>query len=158
VIRRLLPHLTLALSALGLVVGDSIRVTGLMGAFSGEAQIVQVNATTPPTVVDFGATTAPAPRNITAAQLVARTFEGELVRIADAVLTAVPGGTSAAYNLTFQDGGATSFTLRIETPVVASVPRTFWTQNQTYASITGVLGSFNGTAQLKPRGSGDIVP
>jgi hypothetical protein len=80
------------------------------------------------------------------------------VTVANVTLTsAIPGGTTG-YNLTFQDAAATSFTLRIETPVVANVPRTFWTQNQTYASITGALGSFNGTAQLKPRGAGDIVP
>ena len=143
---------------LGLAVGDSVRITGIMGAFAGELEIVRFSTTSPPVAVNLGPGTPIAPRAVTGAEIVARTYEGELVTIANVTLTStIPGGTTG-YNLTFQDGSATSFTLRIETPVVASVPRTFWTQNQTYASITGVLGSFNGTAQLKPRGSGDIVP
>jgi hypothetical protein len=145
-------------TGLGLAVSDSVRITGIMGAFAGEREIVRFSTTSPPVAANLGPGTPITPRAVTGADIVARTYEGELVTIANVTLTStIPGGTTG-YNLTFQDGAGTSFTLRIETPVVASVPRTFWTQNQTYASITGVLGSFNGTAQLKPRGSGDIVP
>lgn len=144
--------------ALGLAVGDSVRIAGIMGAFAGEREILRFSVTSPPVTVNLGPATPITPRVVTGADIVARTYEGELVTVANVTLTsAIPGGTTG-YNLTFQDAAATSFTLRIETPVVANVPRTFWTQNQTYASITGALGSFNGTAQLKPRGAGDIVP
>jgi hypothetical protein len=141
--------------ALGLVVGDSIRVRGLMGAFNGEVQMVRFDAVTRPTVIDLGTGTTPAPRVVTVAEIIARTFEGQLVRITDAVLVTVGGGTGASYNNTFQVGG-TNFTVRIEAGVGASVLRASWTVGNTY-TITGVLGSFTGTAQLKPRGTADIV-
>jgi len=144
-------------TTLGLAVGDSVRVAGIMGAFAGEREILRFTTTTPPVVFRLGAGTAATPRTVTGAEIAARTFEGQLVTVTNATLTStVPGGTTG-YNLTFSAGG-TSFTVRIETPVVASVPRSFWTQNTTYASITGALGSFNGAAQLKPRSAADIVP
>jgi DNA/RNA endonuclease YhcR with UshA esterase domain len=140
----------------GLQVGDNIRVTGLMGAFSGEQQIVRIDATTLPTVLLLGAGTPPTPRTVTAADIVARTYEGQLVTISDAVLGTIPGGTAAAYNLPFTAPPNVAFTVRIEAGVGATVTRGSWTSGATY-SVTGVLGSFNGTAQLKPRGAGDIV-
>jgi hypothetical protein len=140
----------------GLVAGDTIRVTGLMGAFAGEQEIVRINSTTLPTALRLGTGAPPAPRTVSAADIVARTYEGQLVTVTDAVCGAIPGGTSAAYNITFTAPPNVSFTMRIEAGVGAAVPRTFWTEGATY-SLTGALGSFNGTAQLKPRGTGDIV-
>jgi len=145
-------------AGLGLAVGDSVRIAGIMGAFAGEFELLRFSFNDPPVGLVLGAGTPITPRVVTGADIVARTYEGELVTVVNATLTsAIPGGTSG-YNLTFQDGVGTSFALRIETGIVGDVPRSFWTQNQTYASITGVLGSFNGGAQLKPRGAGDIVP
>lgn len=141
---------------LGLAVGDSIRVTGLMGAFSGELEIVRFDASNPPVITNFGPVAPPTPRSVAAADIVARTYEGELVTIANAMLMVGPGGTTGAYNMTFDVGG-TSFTVRIESPVEPSVPRAFWTVGNTY-TLTGALGAFNSAAQLKPRGPGDIVP
>jgi hypothetical protein len=140
----------------GLQVGDNIRVTGLMGAFSGEQQIVRINTTTFPTVLLLGSGAPPTPRGVSAADVVARTYEGELVTVTDAVLGTIPGGTGAAYNLPFTAPPNVAFTVRIEAGVGATVTRATWTSGATY-SITGVLGSFNGTAQLKPRGSSDVV-
>jgi len=150
-------------TTLGLVVGDSLRIAGIMGIFSGEQEIVRFSTTQPPVVFRLGTGTVPAPRVVTGAELKARTFEGQLVTAVDDSLRLLPTGTTGAYTLRFHDpaGAVTdTFQVRIEAPVATPVPRSFW-QLRRY-DITGVLGAFgnapNTSAQLKPRGSADIVP
>lgn len=143
-------------SGLGIVLGDSIQVTGVMSDFGGEQQVVRFSASSPPVIVVLGTGTLPAPRVVTAAEIVARTFEGELVTISNALLPAVPTDSVGAYNMTFDVGG-TAFNARIETGVAPSVPWNSWTAGNTY-TLTGVLGSFFGSAQIKPRGAGDVTP
>lgn len=141
--------------AVPLALGDSVRVSGLMGAFAQEREIVRYNATTRPTVVRLATgRTVPAPRVVTVAELNGLTFEGQLARIQGTV-TVVGGGTGASYNVTFQQGG-TNYIVRVDTPVGATVLRAGWTVGQTY-TVTGVISNFNATAQLKPRNTGDRV-
>jgi hypothetical protein len=148
--------------ALGLVVGDSIGIAGRMGAFSGEQEIVEIDASTPPTVVILGTGTVPAPRSVTVADILARTFEGQLGVTADARLLAAPSAGTTAYTLTFADVTDNMFQVRIDAGVVPSVPRTgFWTAGARY-NLTGVLSSFippgttTSVPQLKPRDASDI--
>lgn len=144
-------------TTLGLGLGDSVGIAGIMGVFSGEQQIVQFNASTPPIVVRFGTTTAPSPRSVTGADIKALSFQGELVSVTNVQLVAAPSPGTTAYNLNFVHAATDTFQVRIEAGVVPSVPRTgSWTSGAFY-DLTGVLGRFNAVAQLKPRGAADIV-
>jgi DNA/RNA endonuclease YhcR with UshA esterase domain len=130
--------------------GADVMLRGERGSFSGEVQIVS------PEVTVIGTGTVPTPRQVTGSQIVARTYEGDLVVTRMARLVSVPGGTAAAYNLTFTAEDGTNFAVRIEAPVGATVTRATWEVGAGY-DLTGVPGAFNSAAQLKPRGSGDIV-
>lgn len=134
---------------LGLAAGDSVRVVGVRGEFNGQPQINN------PVVTEIGTGTVPAPRVVTGAQVNARTFEGQLVTVPGATVTAVSGSaTSTAYNVTLSDAAGTSFVLRVSGSGVG-IPQTFFTVGQKL-NVTGVLGSFRGTAQLLPRSAADV--
>jgi hypothetical protein len=123
-------------------------VRGRIDVFSGEVEIVS------PVVTRLGTAPVPAPRPVTGAQLVARTFEGQLARVDGAVVTAVGGGTGASYNVTFRAPDGTSFTVRIEG--ATGILRSTFTVGRTY-DVVGVLSVFNTTAQLKPRSAADLI-
>jgi hypothetical protein len=84
-------------------------------------------------VVVLGTGTVPAPRSVTVADILARTFEGQLGFTADARLLAAPSAGTTAYTLTFADVTDNMFQVRIDAGVVPSVPRTgFWTAGARY--------------------------
>ncbi len=144
-------------TTLGLAVGDSIRVAGIMGAFAEERQILRFSVTSLPVVFRLGTTTPPAPRTVTGLEIKGLSFQGELVSATNVQLVAAPSPGTAAYNLNFVHAATDTFQVRIEAGVVPAVPRTgFWTSGAFY-DLTGVLGRFNAVAQLKPRGAADIV-
>ncbi|HEV3049992.1 MAG TPA: SdrD B-like domain-containing protein, partial [Longimicrobium sp.] len=142
----------------GLVPGDSVRVTGTVGTFSGETQIAGPGIT----VTKLGTGTVPAPRLLTGAQLASRTAEGSLVRVNEITVTSV--GAQATPNSSFNVVGTTpdgtTFTVRVEgrTPV----ERTLFLVGETY-NITGIAAAFIPGAgqapveQLKPRTPLDVV-
>ncbi len=129
---------------------DSVQITGTLGAFRGELQI------TSPEVTRLGTGTAPAPLEITGAQLAARTFEGQLARINGAVITSVGAQSqpTSSYNVTATAPDGTSFTIRVEGRT--NLERDAFTVGATY-DVIGVLGSFDGAAQIKPRGTTDLI-
>lgn len=134
---------------MGLAVGDSVRVLGVRGEFNGQPQINN------PTVTEIGTGRVPTPRVVTGAEVNARTFEGQLVTVPGATVTAVSGSaTSTAYNVTLSDAAGTSFVLRVSGAGVG-IPQTFFSVGQEL-NVTGVLGSFRGTAQLLPRSAADV--
>jgi hypothetical protein len=142
-------------SVTGLTLGDSIRVTAGLRPFSGEAELDTTSSGQ--LIIEKLATVAPkAPRVITGAQVAARTFEGQLVRVNSVVVTAVSGtAASTSYNVTVRAPDNTLFTVRINGAPIG-VPQPTFVVGSTY-SVTGVLGSFNGTPQLKPRSIADIT-
>lgn len=140
-------------SELGLEAGADVKIRGVMGAFSGESQIVAGDD--PIEVELIGMSAVPAPREVTVPEIVARTYEGELVVTRMVRLVSVPGGTGQAYNLTFTDEDGVPFPVRIEFPVGDSVTRGTWEEGAGY-DLTGLLGAFSSNGQLKPRGLDDI--
>jgi DNA/RNA endonuclease YhcR with UshA esterase domain len=143
-------------TSVGAQIGDRVTVVGLMGQFGGELQIVRFAVGSDVIVTKTGTAAVPAPREVSGAQLAARAFEGQLgvVRGAE-FLGPIPTGTSS-YNLPFRAADGTLFQVRIETPRVAEIPRTFWTVGARY-DVIGVIGFNNGTIQIKPRTAGDVV-
>jgi uncharacterized protein YdeI (BOF family) len=139
-------------STLAVAPGDSVRVSGGIGVFSGAVQI-SVN----PVVEVLGPGTVPAIRSTSGPEVMARTFEGQLVRVDSltVVSTATTGATSANVNVRTPQGN--EFQIRLES--VANVPLTTFVVGNTYA-VTGVLDNFlSGTTnipQLKPRGTSDV--
>ena len=140
----------------GLVPGDSVRVTGTIGTFSGETQI-----TTPSlTVTKLGTGTVPAPRTITGAQLASRQFEGSLVRVNELTVTFVgsQSTTTSSFNVTVTAPDGTTFTVRVEGRT--NVERPTFSVGETY-SIIGIATAFTSggvtVEQLKPRSTADVI-
>lgn len=138
-------------TSLGLVVGDSVEITGVLGQFSGEQQVQNIVS-----AVKIGEGTVPAPKEPTPAELAARTFEGQLVKLNDVVVQSVgtPAG-SGAYNVTVTYQGTTTI-VRVEAGSAAAIPTSRWTVGATY-DVVGALGSFNAAPQLKPRSAADVT-
>ena len=128
--------------------GRVIEVVGTKTTFNGKEQI------TSPTIRIRANGTAPAPLVVTGRQANERPDEGELVRIENVEVTAVATGTSTAYDVTTlaPDGQ----TVRIRVATGTGITRATFTVGTRY-DITGVLSEFNGTSQIQPRGTGDIV-
>ncbi|HEU0054732.1 MAG TPA: hypothetical protein VFQ39_16210, partial [Longimicrobium sp.] len=137
--------------SVGLVVGDSVEVTGAAGAFSGEFEVVNIVS-----VVKLGEGTVPAPKEPTAAEVAARTFEGQLVKANDVTVVSVDApASSGAYNVNVTYLGA-PLVVRIEALAAPGIPTTRWTVGSKY-DVTGAMGSFSGTPQLKPRTAADVT-
>ena len=128
--------------------GRVIEVVGTKTTFNGKEQI------TSPTIRVRSNGTAPAPLVVTGTQANSRADEGELVKIENVQVTAVATGTSTAYDVTTvaPDGQ----TVRIRVATGTGITRASFTVGNRY-DVTGVLSEFNGTAQIQPRGTGDIV-
>lgn len=138
-------------TSLALAIGDSVEVTGALGAFSGEVQVQNIVS-----VTKLGPGTPIVPRDVTPAELAARTYEGQLVKLNDVVVTAVQTpSSSGAYNVTVNFGG-TSTVVRVEAGSAATFPTSRFVVGQTY-DIVGALGSFNGAPQVKPRIAADVT-
>jgi DNA/RNA endonuclease YhcR with UshA esterase domain len=138
-------------SAVVVNAGDSVRVSGVVNAFSGEFEVDTAQVTT----LRTGAT-IPAPRVVTGAQIAARTFEGELVRTNDVEIVTVPTGTGTTFTVVARAADGTEFQVRIAN-ANTGITRSNFTVGARY-DLIGILGSFNGTAQLKPRTTADIIP
>jgi DNA/RNA endonuclease YhcR with UshA esterase domain len=136
-------------TGMGLQIGDSVRISGSMGAFNDERQIVQ------PQVVQLGTGTVPAPRPVTGQQIVDHAFPGVLQVTRAAEVVTVPGGTGTAYNVTMRAADGVEFVLRVEG--LTGITRAHFQVGQRY-DVTGVHGDFRGTAQFKPRFPADIQP
>jgi DNA/RNA endonuclease YhcR with UshA esterase domain len=139
-------------NAAGLALGDIVEVTGTRGANASQIQLANPGLT----VTRISAGTPLAPRTISAAELVARTFDGQLVRLSGFTVTAV-GTASAvgAFNVTGTASNGQSLQVRVGGAATGIVPADF-TVGSVY-TITGVQSIFNTTLQLKPRVRADIV-
>jgi DNA/RNA endonuclease YhcR with UshA esterase domain len=134
-----------------LVVGDSVEVTGVAGAFSGEFEVLNIVS-----VTKLGTGTVPAPKEPTPAELAARTFEGQLVKANNVTVVSVDApAASGAYNVNVTYQGA-PLIVRVEALASAAIPTSRWVAGSVY-DVTGALGSFSGTPQLKPRTAADVT-
>jgi len=143
---------------MALQLGDLIRVTGAMAQFSGERQIARFSTTSPPVVTKLGTAAVPQPLVLTGAQVLANTFEGQLATVHDVEVLTVQSQSATgtgSYNVTVRAPDGTTFTVRIDNRATG-VENAGWVVGAHY-DVTGVLGSFNGGGQLKPRFPGDVV-
>jgi hypothetical protein len=137
------------LTALGLAVGDSIEVSGVMGAFNLEQQI------TSPVVARLGEGTPVEPRIATGRDVADIRFEGQLLRVNNAEVTAVQAGTASGYNVNMRDETG-AFEVRIEGGLLTAIPHSTWVVGARY-DVIGALGRFNALGQLKLRSANEIV-
>jgi DNA/RNA endonuclease YhcR with UshA esterase domain len=135
--------------------GDSVQVTGLLGTFSGDRQIARFSATSPPLITRLGTGAVPAPRAVTGADVLARNYEGTLVRASNLTVVSVTGTTS--HNVVVRDAAGTEFTVRVDALVASGglAPST-WQVGAVY-DVTGIQTGFTSGGQLKPRSAADVV-
>jgi DNA/RNA endonuclease YhcR with UshA esterase domain len=137
----------------GLQLGDIVEVTGPLGANAGQLQL-----SPNPIVVKRGSGPQVTPRDVTGAQLLARTYDGQLVRLPAFTVTSVGtvSATSGGYNVNGTAASGEAIQLRINSSTVG-IPASKWVVGQTF-SVTGIASIFGSTVQIKPRGLSDIVP
>ena len=145
------------LSALNLQIGDSIEVSGVLGQFSGELQIIN-----PIVAPNRTTTTAPDPLERTTGAIAAAVAAngakeadiGRLLVVRHAKVGAFTPATAPA-NASLNDGSG-AIQIRIDGNVASVIPTSRFDPTKCY-DIIGILGFFNGTPQLKPRMAADVT-
>jgi hypothetical protein len=144
------------LPALGLQLGDSIEVSGVLAQFGGELQVnnpvVAPNRKTGVAVPDpLERTTGSIATAVAAGG--ARTADvGRLLVVRHARVGTFPSGS---VNASLDDGSG-AIQIRLDNNVAGVIPTTRFDQTKCY-DIIGILGFFNGTPQLKPRMASDVT-
>ncbi len=141
------------LPGLNLQIGDSIEVSGVIGQFGGELQVIS-----PIVAPNRTATTAPAPLERTTgavatavAALGAREPDvGRLLVVRRATV-----GTFASGNAILNDGSG-AIQIRLDNNASSAIPTSTFVAGRCY-DIVGILGFFNGTPQIKPRMLADVT-
>jgi len=149
-----------SLATLGLEVGDRLEVSGVISIFSGDLQLGS------PTVraIDkaFGAVT---PEATTTAAIAAAgptpkdPLQGTLVKVSGARFTDVFGAGGINNRNAVIDDGSGATQIRFETGLYSNagdLPAAYPVGDTCY-EITGLVGNFNGAAQLFPRTRADVV-
>ncbi|MEN8376863.1 MAG: SdrD B-like domain-containing protein [Gemmatimonadota bacterium] len=134
-----------------LAVGDSIRMTGISGAFRGEVQIGSVSA-----VEILGTVAEPDPRSVTAAEINVGTFAGQLVTI-DGTVLSVDTLSFGNQRVFLEDAAGDTFPVFGDSRT--NVTTATWEAGQTYA-VTGVLGTDDRDAlahRVEVRQPSDVV-
>ena len=136
--------------------GDSVEISGTMGQFGGELQIVSPRVA--PNIVRGG--TVPDPVDVTTGEIVESVttqalgakspFVGRLLRVSAATV-----GTFSSGNASLNDGTG-AIAIRLDANVAGTIPVTTFEAGKCY-DVVGILGFFNGTPQLKPRGPADVT-
>jgi hypothetical protein len=140
-----------------LEIGEAVRVTGVMSAFSGEIQIARFNSSSPLIIVELGPSVAPTPLPVTGAEILARTYEGELISLDNVTVTAVGAVSgSGGYNVTVQTQDGSTVTVRHDRALVG-VPVGIWVVGNVY-DVVGIPSAFNSAPQVKLRGFFDVAP
>ena len=137
-------------SALGLVEGDSIEVSGVLGNFGGEPQVTLPRVTTIKRAVGEE---EPVDRTVAQVSGVTPTSAdvGRLIRIRGVEM----GAFAANFNASGTDATGT-IQVRLDGNAQSAIGTAYFTTGNCY-DLTGILGSFNGTPQLKPRTRADVV-
>ncbi len=139
-------------------IGDRVQITGERSAFDGEIQISNVAS-----FVNLGPAGAPDPRPVTAAEINAGQFQGELVTI-DGTVEQIDVLSFDNQMLLLRDGAGDPFAVRVDSRTGTQPDD--WMVGETYA-LTGVLGTDeneSGTTieddhphRVETRGPTDIV-
>lgn len=129
-------------------IGDRVRVSGTLGAFGGNLQI-----TNNPDIEFLGVTAPPAPRFITGEEMLARTFEGQLVTLPGFTVNSLDVQNFDNHDVFGTTGDGSSVRIRVDSR--SGVASADWTVGATY-QVTGLLRVFNGVPQLFPRSNADF--
>lgn len=116
-----------------LQMGDRIQLRGTVGSFRSEVQLGSVTS-----VVVLGNEAVPAPRVVTAAEINAGTFAGQLVTISGATVTQVDVLSFGNQLVTLTDGNSDAFSVFGDSRT--GVVETDWNVGGVY-TVTGVLGT-----------------
>jgi hypothetical protein len=141
------------LPGLDLQLGDSVEISGQLGQFGGELQIINPVAapnrttTVPP---DPLPRTTEALLDAVAASGVRAADIGRLILVREARV-----GTFASGNAPLTDATG-SIDIRLDQAVAGRIPTSTFNATSCY-DIVGLLGYFNGTLQLKPRDLADVT-
>jgi hypothetical protein len=122
-----------AIAGVALQEGDRIRVRGTVGSFRSEVQLGS-----PTSVSVLGNEAVPAPREVTAAEINAGMFQGELVMVTGATVTSVENPSFGNQLVTLTDGDGDSFSVYGDDRTGVSLGD--WTVGETY-TVIGVLGT-----------------
>jgi DNA/RNA endonuclease YhcR with UshA esterase domain len=146
------------LPALGLQLGDSIEVSGVLGQFGGELQVI--NPVVAPNRKSGVTVPAPVERSTGA---IAAGVAATGPRLADiGRLLIVRRATVGAFDTQSGPGnaplndGSGAIAIRLDGNVATTIPRSTFAAGKCY-DIVGILGFFNGTPQLKPRMLSDVA-
>ena len=141
--------------AAALVLGDSIEVSGVLAQFNGELQIN--NPIVAPNRVN---TTVPAPAERTTGGIASAVAAGprapDIGRLLVVRGATVGAFTSGGNRNAVLDDGTGAIEIRLDGNVINAIPTTRFNQTQCY-DIIGILGTFNGAPQLKPRIPSDVT-
>jgi DNA/RNA endonuclease YhcR with UshA esterase domain len=144
--------------------GDTLEVAGVLGVATGELELTQAQ------IVAHGpGGPEPAPAQMTTGALAevgappSNPVLGRLVQVRRAGFTTHWGDGITARNAVINDGSGTVeirvepgvFTAPGTTPEFIAALRARWPMGVCY-DITGIAGTFNGTAQIFPRSQNDI--
>ena len=129
-------------------VGAKVKVTGIIGLYTGVVQIQPANVAAIVALPDAPA--ARSPENITVAQLNSLAYEGKLVKIEGVKLTAL--ATNSNHTIT-DTVSSLSATLRCtENTTLPGF------QQDDIIEVVGVAANYNGTAQLMVSKVSDVAP
>lgn len=142
-------------TALAAEVGDIVRLTGRIGQFGGEVQLERFSSTELIIASKEGETDPPEPRLVTGAEVLARTYEGSLARVEGLVVQSAPAGSNS-HNVSMEAPDGSTFQVRVSSNAGVGIAPDFWEVGAAY-DVVGVLGSFNGTPQVKVRSPDDVV-
>jgi DNA/RNA endonuclease YhcR with UshA esterase domain len=141
-----------------LALGDSIEISGVLAQFNGEPQI-----NNPIVAPNRGRATVPAPVQRTTGAIAAAVATGgaktadvgRLLVVRRARVGAFTSGGTPPRNASLNDNSG-AIELRLDGNVLGVLPSASFDQTKCY-DIIGILGFFNGTPQLKPRGPTDVT-
>ncbi len=141
--------------ALGLLEGDSIEVTGELGAFRTQFQLLSPRVAPN---IRRGAE-VPAPVQLTTAQLVGITNQlspnvGRLAQVRKVTVGAFPG-VNVPGNAVINDGSGAGV-MRLDGAAATTIGTTRFAAGACY-DITGIVGFFDNATQLQPRGPFDVT-
>ncbi len=131
-----------------LAVGDTVEVSGALGAFNQQLQIVT------PRVTRRSGGPVPAPTLQSAAQAASLARDGQLIRVSNLTVLSVQTGTNPAFTVFTEDASGTALQVRVS-GANTGLTRADFAVGSRY-NVTGVLSRFNATAQIRIRDVADL--
>ncbi|MFP4622546.1 MAG: DUF5689 domain-containing protein [Gemmatimonadota bacterium] len=128
-----------------LAIGDVVTVTGERDSYY---DVVQIGGS--PTVVETGATVTPVPASITPAELNTGDYQGRLVVLDDVVASTIDGS-----NIYVKASAEATDSAVIRIDSDSGISASAFVEGDSY-TITGVVTTYAGTEQVKPRFSEDV--